>query len=138
MEHQFKPWQPVIVRNGEDCPWKADFFSHKKMAAGGSVFFCCVSGSSWNYCLPAKGNRHLIGTTDSPTPPKPEFKFGDKVEVLDAFASPIEWEKAIFLDSCTITDENAGTKCETIKYCVIFADGRYDVFYRNEIRHADW
>ena len=122
MEHQFKPWQPVIVRDENIHKWYANFFSHydeKRQAK-----FCCVIGC-WKQCLPAEGHEHLIGTTDSPTPPDPDFKFGDKVEVSDSNKS---FFKAIFLGMrpqyespyFVITEE--GVLPTRFKFC----------------RHADW
>lgn len=57
--------------------------------------YLCISGLDWRYCLPAEGNEHLVGTKDNPTPPEPEFRFGDKVEVRDAEGRP--WRKARFI-----------------------------------------
>ena len=122
MEHQFKPWQPVIVRDENIHKWYANFFSHYDEER--QTKFCCVIGC-WKQCLPAEGHEHLIGTTDNPTPPEPEFKFGDKVEVSDSNKS---FFKAIFLGMrpqyespyFVITEE--GVKPTRFKFC----------------RHADW
>lgn len=93
MEHEFKPWQPVIVRDSDNEQWRADFFS-QRLGNYHSATFACV-GSLWKQCLPAEGNEHLIGTTDKPEPPEPEFKFGDKVEVRNEETG--EWEKVFFI-----------------------------------------
>ena len=91
MEHQFKPWQPVIVRNDDDEEWKPTFYAWQ----GKNDERHYTLGLGWRrQVLPAKGNRHLIGTTDSPTPPEPEFEFGDKVEVSkDTYT----WKPALFI-----------------------------------------
>lgn len=124
MEHQFKPHQPVVVRlhpNGKNR-WYADFFSFYDNSL--TLPYICTGGH-WAECLPAEGNEHLVGTTDSPTPPDPDFKFGDKVEVSDSNKS---FFKAIFLGMrpqyespyFVITEE--GVLPTRFKFC----------------RHADW
>lgn len=94
MEHNFKPWQPVVVRlhpNGKNR-WYADFFSFYDNSL--TLPYVCTGGH-WAECLPAEGNEHLIGTTDNPTQPEPEFQFGDHVEVRDE--DPNRWFSARYL-----------------------------------------
>lgn len=68
-EPKFKPWQPVIVRDYDDEAWEPQFFSH--YANNSELLYCCM-GTGYRQCLPAKGNRHLIGTTNSPASSEPE------------------------------------------------------------------
>lgn len=130
MEHQFKPWQPVVVRMEDDSRWEADFFC--RYLEGRERPYLCISGYNWKYCLPAEGNEHLVGTKDNSTQPEPEFQFGDKVEVL-LFGA---WVRGIFL--CKMNN--------TCLYRVVtIAEVDEDKKERNNIkhyfkhcRHADW
>ncbi|MGL5980639.1 MAG: hypothetical protein ACRCZY_07160 [Phocaeicola sp.] len=62
MEHQFKPFEKVLVRDGDMDLWTCNLFScimdyttHK---------FCCIN-VVWKQCIPYEGNEHLLGTTDN-------------------------------------------------------------------------
>lgn len=60
--HQFKPFDKVVVRDGPVDPWQADFFSHYD---DGDYHFMCTGGECWRYCLPYNEmTAKLIGTTD--------------------------------------------------------------------------
>lgn len=124
MEHQFKPWQPVIVRNHDDEEWKPTFYAWQ--CKNDELHY--TLGLGWRrQVLPAKGNRHLIGTTDSPTPPEPEFKFGDKVKVRDVDG---KWLNAIFIQK---KQDGNGEYYE-----VRFVNDILGYFGKYHIRHADW
>ena len=121
-EVTFEPFQRVLVRSTENQAWSTSFFSHEQHSEDGLEYVC--GGQSWNYCIPYEGNEHLLGTTDSPTPSEPEFKFGDKVEVSD---NNIDWHKAIYYAACKNKASNLIALNEDLgllrwKYC----------------RHADW
>ena len=49
-EYQFKPFEKVLVRDSYDDVWIASFFN----------VTTCVT---WKFCIPYKGNEHLLGTT---------------------------------------------------------------------------
>lgn len=116
-EVTFAPFQKVLVRDNDLQEWRASFYSHKKGRG-----HRCVN--DWYLqCIPYNEETvHLLGTTNSPTPPELEFTFGDKVEVRDGDSQ--EWRKAIFLKMhmpyyfCLLDSE--ATSCW--KQC----------------RHADW
>ena len=78
-EVKFEPFQKVLVRDNENQEWKANLFSHECTHV--KAYVC--SGFTWNFCIPYEGNEHLLGTTDDPTPPEPEFHWGEKVMVHD-------------------------------------------------------
>lgn len=59
-EHEFKPFDRVLVRDSPNDKWRTNLFSHKDRNV-----FHCVS-SLWNYCIPYEGNEHLLGTTNNP------------------------------------------------------------------------
>ena len=58
-EHQFKPFEKVLVRDSIDDVWRASFFSHIKENDGRYVTTCCT----WKFCIPYIGNESLVGTT---------------------------------------------------------------------------
>lgn len=60
-EHQFKPFEKVLVRDSYDDVWRASFFSHIKENDGRYVTTCVT----WKFCIPYKGNEHLLGTTNN-------------------------------------------------------------------------
>ena len=58
-EHQFKPFEKVLVRDSIDDVWRASFFSHIKENDGRYVTTFCT----WKFCIPYIGNESLVGTT---------------------------------------------------------------------------
>ena len=55
--NNFKPFQKVLVREEDDCPWRCDFYSHKE----GAWFFTITD--CYRQCIPFEGNENLVGTT---------------------------------------------------------------------------
>lgn len=67
---EFKPFDKVLVRDGEDCAWKADFFSHYDKQCNKP--YCCVGNIWMEHCIPYNDQtKHLLGTTD-------EWKGGER------------------------------------------------------------
>jgi hypothetical protein len=62
-EHQFKPFDKVLGRNGDNRIWEPDFFASYSRI---SNFRCYCIGSVYEQCIPYEGNEHLLGTTDKP------------------------------------------------------------------------
>ena len=60
-EHQFKPFEKVLVRDSFNDVWRASFFSHIKENDGRYVTTCIT----WKFCIPYEGNEHLLGTTNN-------------------------------------------------------------------------
>ena len=60
-EHQFKPFEKVLVRDSYNDMWRASFFSHIKEDDGRYVTTCFT----WKFCIPYEGNEHLLGTTNN-------------------------------------------------------------------------
>lgn len=60
-EHQFKPFEKVLVRDSFDDVWRASFFSHIKENDGRYVTTCIT----WKFCIPYEGNEYLLGTTNN-------------------------------------------------------------------------
>lgn len=57
----FKPYQKVLIRFGNNDTWRADFFSHIKEDRG--RYFVGI-GYANKQCIPFEGNEKLLGTTD--------------------------------------------------------------------------
>lgn len=55
---ELKPFDKVLVRDGNTLKWEADLFGFKSDTG----LYHCVGGS-WKYCIPYEGNEHLLGTT---------------------------------------------------------------------------
>lgn len=121
-EVTFEPFQKVLVRDENEDEWHADFFSHIY-----DGIYVCV-GHPWKECIPYNDETaHLLGTTNSPTPPEPEFRFGDHVEIS---YDGIIWLKAVYV-------------------CEVGGDSPHKVYRQNELghgseyharycRHAEW
>lgn len=60
-QHQFKPFDKVLVRDLDTHEWVCNFFSHIDEEG----YYVCV-GSWWLQCIPYEGNEHLVGTTNKP------------------------------------------------------------------------
>lgn len=61
-EYEFKPFDRVLVRDGNDGCWHADIFSHKNKDRG--RYYC--TGYEWRQCIPYNDQtKHLLGTTDN-------------------------------------------------------------------------
>ena len=57
-KHQFKPFDQVLVRDSNNGPWRANFYSH----LDNNNDHVCISGI-WNYCIPYnEETAHLLGT----------------------------------------------------------------------------
>ena len=80
MENQFKPFDRVLVRDSNNGPWRANFYSHRD-DIGNHV---CISGV-WNYCISYnEETAHLLGTIKPYEQPKPktyqvEWVSGNKI-----------------------------------------------------------
>lgn len=59
--YQFKPFDKVLVRDGDGYKWQCNFFS----SMGEDDYYVCVS-ARWEQCIPYEGNEHLLGTTNNP------------------------------------------------------------------------
>lgn len=61
-EPQFKPFDKVLVRNGEGF-WQCALFSHMSDRDDFPYF---ANAFAFEQCIPYEGNEHLVGTTDKP------------------------------------------------------------------------
>lgn len=63
-EHEFKPFDKVLVRDNDDDLWAVAFYSHKINNSGYPYITC--SNMFFMQCIPFEGNEHLVGTSNSP------------------------------------------------------------------------
>jgi len=61
-EHEFKPFEQVLVRDGDDQAWLAKHFG--TVHEDGNYRYQTTHGLFFQ-CIPYKGNEHLLGTTDN-------------------------------------------------------------------------
>lgn len=62
-EHEFEPFEKVLVRDRETDKWVVGLYGSKRKV--GRYNYVCV-GSLSVYCIPYEGNEHLLDTTDNP------------------------------------------------------------------------
>ena len=62
-EHQFKPFDKVLVRDDDNELWATAFYSHK---IDGYYPYVTASSMGFKQCIPFEGNEHLVGTSNSP------------------------------------------------------------------------
>ena len=121
MSEELKPFQRVLVRDFDHNEWHINFFERKY-----GDYFLCFSGN-WKQCIPYNDETaHLLGTTDSPTPPEPEFKWGDKVMAYDEIQDGED--PAIFI--CQSDDA-------VLRYKVLYKDLTEPCFVKY-CRRFDW
>lgn len=56
----FKTFDKVLVRNSKNELWKATFFSHYRKDKGKYKHQCINSNCCYKFCIPFKGNEHLL------------------------------------------------------------------------------
>lgn len=61
-EHKFEPFEKVLCRDYEDSVWDVDFFGFKVKNENETAFIYRCVGNIYKYCIPYKGNEHLLGT----------------------------------------------------------------------------
>lgn len=62
-EHQFKPFDKVLVRDSDEELWATAFYSHK---VKGYYPYKTAGSIGFKQCIPFEGNEHLVGTSNSP------------------------------------------------------------------------
>ncbi|MEG1839205.1 MAG: hypothetical protein RR220_07945 [Bacteroidaceae bacterium] len=61
IEHEFKPFEKVLVRDEDNKVWRANLFSQK--TTDKEYPFICMS-CPYRYCIPYDGNENLLGTNN--------------------------------------------------------------------------
>ena len=64
-EHKLEPFEKVLVRSLKTNKWMPSYFGYEDSTEDDEFKYVCIA-SSWKYCIPYKGNEHLLGTTNSP------------------------------------------------------------------------
>lgn len=59
-EHEFKPFDKVLVRDCDSAIWNIEFFSHIDNCVKTFKYVCLTN--SWEQCIPYEGNEHLLNT----------------------------------------------------------------------------
>lgn len=119
-EVKFEPFQRVLVRDKETEQWLPNLYAYWDE---NDNVHRTIDEKWWIQCLPYNDETaHLLGTTDSPTPPEPEFKWGDHVEVRD---DGIDWQPAIFI-------------CKRDEGYMAFIKKATQLCPWHYCRHADW
>lgn len=62
-EHQFTPFEKVLVRDCHDKNWVISLFSN--INTNQEFPYVCMH-SIWKHCIPYEGNEHLLGTNKKP------------------------------------------------------------------------
>lgn len=62
-EHEFKPFDRVLVRDDEEDNWRISLFA-KKETYNDFPYRCM--GEVYPFCIPYEGNESLLGTSNSP------------------------------------------------------------------------
>ena len=63
-EPEFKPFDKVLVRDANNMVWNLAQYAFKDENST-SFNHCVVGGLHWVYCIPYKGNEHLLGTKEN-------------------------------------------------------------------------
>lgn len=62
-EHEFQPFEKVLVKDTNTDKWTVDLYGFKNE---NDVYPHQCIGGYYVYCIPYKGNEHLLGTTNNP------------------------------------------------------------------------
>lgn len=62
-EHEFQPFEKVLVRDQKTDKWTVDLYGSKRKVV--HYNYKCVGGLCV-YCIPYEGNEHLLDTTNDP------------------------------------------------------------------------
>jgi hypothetical protein len=61
---EFKPFDRVLVRDGDGDEWNIDFFEGMNKDEDEMYRYRCLN-TCWRHCIPYEGNEHLLGTTEN-------------------------------------------------------------------------
>lgn len=85
-ENKFKTGQEVLVRDNDYNKWSYSLFSH--YTDNVKYPFATINGALSTQCISYKGNKHLVGTTDSP---KEDLPIDTPVMVSDIGKKDLIW-----------------------------------------------
>lgn len=62
MKTEFKPFDKVLVRDGNAFEWQPELFYRTNEEGK----YCTLGDVEWNQCIPYEGNEHLLSTDNMP------------------------------------------------------------------------
>lgn len=62
---EFKVFDRVLVRNHVSSPWNLAEYAFQDQKAAVSKYYTVGGSGWWKYCIPYKGNEHLLGTAEN-------------------------------------------------------------------------
>lgn len=62
VKNELKPFDLVLIRDNENEKWSINLFSYYDEEDENFPYICIIS--SYRYCIPYKGNEHLLGTNN--------------------------------------------------------------------------
>lgn len=69
--HQFKPFDKVLVRDRDQGNWKVGIYSHYEKES--NMPYACIGSCYYTQCIPYNENTaHLVGTNNPYKPPIPK------------------------------------------------------------------
>lgn len=79
MENNFKPFDKVLVRDGNAFEWQPELFYRTNEEGK----YCTLGDVEWSQCIPYEGNEHLLDTANMPeiTDLKNNILFGIELKV---------------------------------------------------------
>lgn len=95
-KYNFKPFEKVLVRYNDSDYWHANIYYRYDEETKQHL---CI-GSSWKYCIPYKGNEHLLGTKDSPQPKRWRAKKNCEYYYINSRV-----EVFADIEECTVVDD---------------------------------
>ena len=98
---KFKPFEEVLVRNGDNDRWHVDIFDYEFVDYNG-IIYKCLSGT-YPECIPFKGNEEFYLTTKKYEEPW----IPERYEVVAVSNDKEHWYIKQFLNDTTAFDTNA-------------------------------
>lgn len=65
-QHNFKPFDKVLVRDTDDEVWRPAFYADYDENLDDPYLIIGCFGGRYKQCIPFEGNEHLVGTTNKP------------------------------------------------------------------------
>lgn len=112
---KFKPFEEVLVRNGDSDRWHVDIFDYEFVDYHGG-FYKCLSGT-YPECIPFKGNEEYYLTTKKYEEPW----IPERYEVVAVSNDKEHWYIKQFMYTSEVYKDNS--------YIVIDTDGSYRYMY---------
>ena len=93
----FKPFDKVLVRDGDSDTWKIEFFERENEDSKNYRYICM--NYNFGQCIPYnKETKHLLGTNKPHLPVEDEATKYSPGEIVEAWLSGDTWEEVIYLE----------------------------------------